>query len=210
MVSQPIHFQNREQARDCLQGELIDAILQSETNDCYPWNPADPEAEAYFSEIEQEFLFSSLYEDEELAQASQSFFAQLHHCWASQETTTEEAVRVSLTQQFAHRVPQAWLEAIATSAQQVFSRQLSLAEQLVSCIQPLLSNWAEEDLLVFARPLAYTMRGSQDVTDLEAQGIVRPVEWAELSPVEQVRLSMAIANAALKEIQNSTSDDDAL
>jgi len=113
---------------------------------------------------------------------------------------------VSLSQRFAAFMPEAWLEAIANTARQVFPSNLSFADQLVMCVKPLLPDWAEEDLLVFARPWAYAMRGTSEPADQVTPRGVRPVEWRELSQMEQVRLSLAVAHSALIELKNSPGD----
>jgi hypothetical protein len=101
------------------------------------------------------------------------------------------------------------LEAIASKAQQIFSTNLSLADQLVLCVKPLLPNWADEDLLVLARPLAYAMRGASDSNGESIPGVPRPVEWTELTQMEQVRMSLAVAHSALVQLNNSTGDPEA-
>ena len=207
MSSQPMQYKNCEDALSSVQGELLEALLQSE-DDFYPWNPAEPEAEAYFAELERGFLLDQWQEVEEITQASQALFNQLHQCWSSSELVAEENLRQSLSERFAALMPQAWLEAIAHKAQQLFSTNLSLAEQLVQCVRPLLPNWAEDDLLVFARPLAYAMRGQSESATEAQPGVVRSVEWTELSPMEQARLSLAVAHSALIQLQNSTGNSE--
>jgi hypothetical protein len=200
MSSQPIqYYEDREDALSGTQGELLELLLQSE-QDCYPWNPADPEAEAYFAELEREFLLSDWQEEEEIENASQALFDRLHQCWASLDVPETNTLNVSLFQRFATVVPQSWLEAIASRAQQVFSTNLSLADQLVLCVKPLLPTWAEEDLLVLARPLAYAMRGTSEPVEF--------AEWTELSQMERVRLSLAIAHSALAQLKDATDNSE--
>jgi hypothetical protein len=119
----------------------------------------------------------------------------------------EENLRQSLSERFAAFMPEAWLEAIAHKAQQICSTNLSLAEQLVLCVKPLLPNWAEDDLLVFARPLAYAMRGKSD-SATETHRVASPIEWTELSSMEQARLSLTVAHSALLQLQNSSDDSE--
>ncbi|HEY9612047.1 hypothetical protein [Allocoleopsis sp.] len=203
MSGQPMQYKNCEDALNSIQGELLEALLHSE-EDFYPWNPAEPEAEAYFAELEREFLLEQWQEVEEITQASQTLFNQLHQCWSSSNLVVEEKLRQSLSDRFATLMPEAWLEAIAHKAQQIFSTNMSLAEQLVLCVKPLLPNWAEDDLLVFARPLAYAMRGKAESGAETPSGVARSVEWTELSPMEQARLSLTVAHSALLQLQNSS------
>lgn len=206
MSGQPMQYTNCEDALNSVQGELLEALLQAE-EDFYPWNPAEPEAEAYFAELERGFLLEQWQEVEEITQASQALFNQLHQCWSSPEWVVEENLRQSLSERFAAFMPEAWLEAIAHKAQQIFSTNLSLAEQLVLCVKPLLPNWAEDDLLVFARPLAYAMRGKSE-SATETHRVAPPIEWTELSPMEQARLSLTVAHSALLQLQNSSDDSE--
>ncbi len=203
MPRQPMSYKNCEDAVSSVQGELLEALLQSE-DDFYPWNPAEPEAEAYFVERERGFILDQWMEPEEIAQSSQALFNQLHQCWNSPESATDKELHQSLSERFAAFVPEAWLGAIVHKAQELVSSNLSLAEQLVLCVKPLLSNWAEDDLLVLARPLAYAMRGKSESASETYPGFVRKADWQELSSMEQARLSLAIAHSALIQLQNST------
>ncbi len=202
MSSQPMQYKNREDALSSIQGELLEALLQPE-EDFYPWNPAEPEAEAYFAELEREFVLDHWQEAEEITQASQALFNHLHQCWNSLEVVAEDRLSSSLSERFAALMPEAWIEAIADKAHQIFQANLSLADQLVLCVKPLLPNWAEDDLLVLARPLAFAMRSTCESSAENIPGGVRPVNWTELSPIEQVRLSLAVAHSALIQLNDS-------
>jgi hypothetical protein len=194
-----------EDVLSSVQGELLEALLHSE-EEFYPWNPADPQAEAYFAQLESEFILAQWQEPEEIAQASQALFNQLHQCWTP-HLLAEQQLQQTLTERFAHFVPEAWLEAIAYKAQQVVSTNLSFAEQLVQCVKPLLPNWAEDDLFVLARPLAYAMRATDSVAQADSI-LTRSVEWTELSSMEQVRLSLAIAHSALMQLERSSENSE--
>ncbi|MEW6495939.1 MAG: hypothetical protein AB1589_25975 [Cyanobacteriota bacterium] len=200
MSSQPMQYKNREDAVSSVQGELLEALLQPEA-DFYPWNPNEPEAEAYFAEIEREFLLDQWLEQEEITQASHSLFNHFHQLWNSPREVEEARLSESLSKQFS-LMPQAWIEAIAYKAQQVFQTNISLADQLVQCVKPLLPNWAEDDLFVLARPLAYAMRSTCE-SGKELPNGIRPEDWMELSSMEQVRLSLAVAHSALVQLQHS-------
>ena len=54
--------------------------------------------------------------------------------------------------------------------------------------------WAEDDLRVFARPLAYAMRG-------EVASEPSSNDWAALSEIEQAKLTLAIAKYAMEHVQ---------
>jgi hypothetical protein len=156
----------------------------------YPWNCA--ESEEFFNELDQDFSWN--LSDEEISAKSKSFFAQVDQLFSASSLET------SLAQKFA-AVPQAWLNAIAQQAQQVAAGSASLADQLIQCVQEVLPQWAEDDLQILARPLAYAMRG--DDTDMVDSTVskIRPVSWEELSETEQAKLSLAIACYALSKLE---------
>ncbi|HCF26280.1 MAG TPA: hypothetical protein DEV81_03430, partial [Cyanobacteria bacterium UBA11049] len=62
-------------------------------------------------------------------------------------------------------------------------------------------NWAEDDLLILARPFAVAMR-SPDTATVESQlSHVSCQNWANVSEIEQARASLAIARYALAQVQ---------
>lgn len=188
--------------------ELLAALLEPD-DALYPWDTTDPESEAYFIEREREWRDSGWLEED--MSSSQTFFSTLDALWStvapSQDSnnvsgiTNESAIRASL-QQFAVRVPQDWIEAIAHRAQQAFSSQKALAQQLVDCVQELVPNWTEEDLLTLARPFAYAMRGTDtEAVDIVLEEVQQRTSWTELTEIEQARTSLALARYALSQIQ---------
>ena len=164
----------------------------------YVWDPATPEAEPFFAALEQALPLDD-WNAAEVATRSDVFFAQVNQLWST--ATLQE----TLTQRFATRVPQQLLTAIATRAQQALSRSVSLADQLVQCVQEALPHLAEDDLHVLARPLAYAMRGNDSPIESTLER-VRSVEWDALSDVEQARLSLAIARYALAELETKSEE----
>jgi hypothetical protein len=153
----------------------------------YPWNPAEPEAEGFFNELEQEFSFDDLWQPEELTQRSQAFFSRLDELW------NEVSLEKTLARQFAASIPQDILAKIAQKAQQVISSSTSLRDQLVQCAQEICLNLAVEDLQTLARPYAFEMRSfDRD----EVQG-----NWQDLSEFQQARMAMSIARYAIHELQ---------
>ncbi|MCU0534441.1 MAG: hypothetical protein MUD14_11175, partial [Hydrococcus sp. Prado102] len=158
---------------------------------CYPWNPADPETEVYFEQLEQKFSAIDSFDAEELDSQSERFFTCLHQCWDNIETNR---VKYNVIQRFGHFVPCDWIDAIAEQATCTISNNLSAIDRLVACVKPLLSNWDSEDLLVFARPLAYTMRGESSV---------KVAPWDELSEIEKARLTLKIAREVLIELEEA-------
>lgn len=168
--------------------ELLATIVQTDV--AYPWNPAQLESESYLTALEQEFAISDSFSDSDIAQKSQVLFAQLEQVWLT------TALQKSLREKFA-RVPQDFLARIAQSVQNATVKYQSLADQMVECVLDILPQWAEEDLQVLARPLAYAMR---EVDSEGAQLVMatrRP--WAQLSEIEQARVSLAVARYAISQ-----------
>lgn len=160
----------------------------------YPWNPADSNSEAFFNELEQQSVFGEL-SDADFADRADSFFSHLDSLFAA------PTLQASLAHKFA-TVPQAFLNAIAAQAQKMASSSATLADQLVQCVQEVLPQWAEDDLLVLARPLAYAMRGDDsNAVDATVNG-VRSKDWEKLSETEQAKLTLAIARYALSQVEN--------
>ena len=198
MSNKNISSKLTEDAFSQMQAELLSLILQPEDTN-YPLNPADLSSEAFFTALEQQFELEE-WSDEEISVRSQALFTSLDSCW-EQASATTDTLTASLLDKFGGRVPQDWLQAIAQKAQAVISSNLSIAEKLVQCVQQQLPNWGEEDLIVFSRPLAYAMRGENNPVESTLSAIPE-IEWSELSDMEQVRLSMAIARYALDSIKN--------
>jgi hypothetical protein len=169
--------------------EFLEVLLDEET--CYPWNPADPENEAYFEQLEQNFSPLDCLAPEELNDRSERFFASLHQCWDNLET---DRVKYNVIQRFGHLVPCDWIDAIAQQATCIISNNLSTLDRLVTCVKPLLSDWDTEDLQVFARPLANAMRGESSV---------KAAPWDELSRIEKARLTLKIAQEVLVELEEA-------
>ncbi|MBW4494987.1 MAG: hypothetical protein KME26_18270 [Oscillatoria princeps RMCB-10] len=186
--------------------ELLETLLLADQ--AYPWNPAEPESEAFFAALEEEFALEDWPADELAAQA-QAFYTQLEGLWPAAAPAEESlagraiaSLQASLRRQFAARLPEEWLDAIALSAAQLLPASLSLGEKLVRCARALLPQWAEEDLQVLARPLAYAMRGNEAAAIESALAGVRHLPPAELSEIEQARLILAVARYALTELQS--------
>lgn len=164
-------------------------VLFAEKNP-YPWNPTQPESEAYLAELETEFELSNCLTDTEVNQRSEAFFTQVEQLYTA--TTLQQ----TLLQRFADQMPRDLLNRLTQTAlkvgQQMSDCSVSLADQLVECVQDILPQWQAEDLYVLARPFAYSMLG--------AETEVRDTDWAELSEVEQARMSLAVARYALSEL----------
>jgi SpoVK/Ycf46/Vps4 family AAA+-type ATPase len=172
--------------------ELLRQILQEKES--YLWNPASLNAASYFADLEQEVLNAG-WTTEELTEQGQIFASHLEQVWATVPATSSLAAE--LFQRLSVQVPQALLDSIVQKAQQVISANLTLADQLVQCVQDSLPGWDSDDLQVLARPFAYAMRGAESESLESVLKSVRNAEWDDLSSIEQARLSLAVARYAL-------------
>ncbi len=197
MPEQPINQNHSLKASRRVQIEFVEFLLQEEA--LYPWQLNTLEGEEFLRESEQQISFLEDLEPETLAAASQTFLAQMQQCWLSQEP---KSLLQSLSERFGNLVPSNWLEEIVKQAQQVSSTSMSLEEQLIALVEPLLNGWEQEDLQVFARPWVYATRKGE-ATDIESMLQVNEQDdWQNLSPIKQARYSMAIAHYALSQLQN--------
>ncbi|MGJ3249929.1 MAG: hypothetical protein ACFE0J_02185 [Elainellaceae cyanobacterium] len=184
--------------------ELVKLIFNVDSS--YPWEPSQVEADAYFEELEQSV--ASDWPTEDIASRSQRFFAQLDQIWDTASSPEQvQELHTELVSRFGTRVPQPVLLSIAEQAQRVLTANLSLAEQLVRCVNDLLPNWGDDDLQVLARPLAFSMRGSNTDQLEAALRSVRYAAWTDLSGVEQARLSLAIARYAIAQLPARNSSE---
>ncbi len=186
--------------------ELLEALMAHDG--AYPWDPTDPEAEAYFIEQEQKNPLLQDWSEEEISTQAQTFFSQVEQIWEEIAPASHPAIdtdvkslQATLQQRFEKCIPQNWIQAIARKASEVFTTQKSIADQLVQCVQELLPNWAEDDLLVLARPLAYTMRNPDPAVLESVLSNICSQEWIALSEIEQVRAGLSIARYALAQLQ---------
>lgn len=194
--------------------ELLQVIFEMEEMEAeeaisYPYRPSDPEADSYFEALEQEVLATG-WSMEDLTQQGRILSDRVEQLWSAFPTAIDDELTVELTvestvadvlsttlfQRFATRAPRQLLQGIAQKARQVAAQELSLAEQLVLCVQDCLPNWGAEDLQVFARPLAFAMRSPETEVESALQSI-RSANWTDLSEIEQARLSLVIARYAI-------------
>ncbi|MGB5595758.1 MAG: hypothetical protein WBM62_17220 [Crocosphaera sp.] len=174
-----------------LKEELLELLLNGEES--YPWDVTTPEAEEYFNALEAEFsVFDGLDETEITAQAD-SFFTHLNQTW---ESVDNNKLTNPLLEKFSQMVPRTWLETIIKQAEKLANDNLSQLNQLVECVKPLWKDWTEEDLRVFARPLAYAMRGENQV---------KQENWENLSEIDQIRFTMFIAKEILSDTNSQQS-----
>ena len=178
--------------------ELLYSILDQEGS--YPWNPSAPDTDAYFTDLEADWSALNL-SAEELTTGWQTFSAQLEQLWS--DASPSPSLQTVLAQKFSGRMPQSMLQEIAHRAQQIISAGRPLADQLIHCVEDIMSDWDETDLQVMARPFALAMRDGQGEILNVTLSSLENREWTELSDIEQLRLSLAIARYAIAELNES-------
>ena len=177
-------------AEDRAQQEMLQAILSPQRP--YPWSPA--EAIDYVTEA-ADAGHGLDFSDEEATLGWQALSAQLDTLWGK----SSPSIQVALAQRFARRLSQEVIEQITVTAAQVVTTGRPLAEQLVACVRDTLTGWDDTDLQVMARPLAHAMRGQEEILEATIDS-VRDINWAELSPMEQARISLAAARWAIDHV----------
>ncbi|WP_013320799.1 hypothetical protein [Gloeothece verrucosa] len=190
MNKQPTYSKS-EDALVTVRSELLSSILEEEF--AYSWNQDALSADLYVTELEDDFALCDCLDDEELTSGADQLFSNLHQCWSQAD---HSVVKLTLWERFGQVVPSHQLDKIMDYAQNIASLNLSPLEQLIQCVKPLLSHWSEDDLQIFARPLVYAMRGTTEL---------RQAPWDELSEIDQVRLTMKIAQEAIVQFQKQNS-----
>lgn len=165
--------------------DLLDKLLLDNEN--YPWSVET--SEDYYEGLDPAFGLEEYLKSPKAEQKSSDFFNQIKQLYPPNPLGK---VNQTLSEQFGELVPANWLEAIAQQAQNNFQETSLELEKLLNCVQPLFSHWFREDLQVFARPIAYAMRGTQTLPQKN---------WTELTESEQIRLTLAIAKVALETYQ---------
>lgn len=185
------------------QSELLQAVL---AEDAYPWaGRATRRGTGNENGLDEEVPILAAAQaleitEKDAAQGWQKLSAQLGAMWAAHDLQAS-----ALQQKFANRLPSTVIAHIAEKAQQVTrlaqGARANMTDQMIACVQDLLTHMAEDDLRVMARPMALAMRGSSSDAFVEATiQSVRQAEWAALSPIEQSRLSLAAARYAISQI----------
>ncbi len=164
----------------------VQALDSAKAKIPYPLDPAI--ADDWFGELSVNLLDE--LSDTEVLDRSDRFFSGLGQLWADDLATV--LMRKFVT------VPQNVLKAIALKAEKMSTASGELADQLINCVQDALPTWAEDDLRVFARPLAYAMRGEEEKVEPSSK------DWAGLSEIEQAKLTLAIAKYAIDHTQTQS------
>jgi hypothetical protein len=188
--------------------EFMEALLEPE-DAAYPWNLADESSEAYFHNLELQFGWQDFSDAERIS--ADNFYQNLDTMWDQvavlENNSSKNTVNYlqEVLQNAFSVIPGGLLTAISQKAAEVSMLEQSASEKLVECIQALLPSWEVDDLLVLARPFAYAMRSSEPYT---LTSVIRDFEdrdWANLSEIEQAKITLAIADYALQHLSKSDS-----
>jgi hypothetical protein len=180
------HLSLSEQITD----DLLAILIEAEST--YPWDLTDIENGNCLDNLENSFSLFNGCESAEIEERSHSFFTNLHQQWP----TSPVSVRSSILDKFASLLPAEYLNRLVENAENLVNSQLDGLDRLVACLSDLFPQWSTEDLQVFARPYAYTMRNGHSETTIEADN------WQNLSEIEQIRLSAAIANQIFRDLSS--------
>jgi hypothetical protein len=180
---------------------LLDAdpVQHADALQAYPWNPASPQSDAYFNQLEQEAIALGWFDDltPHVAALSQT----VEQLWTATSASASLTDRVQ--QLLAVNMPQHLVANIVRTAQQVVSSGNTMEQQLIQSVKDCFPAIADEDWPVFARRYAYAMRDvSSESSNLESMlSDVAAQDWAELSEMEQVKLGLAIARYSIVQQQ---------
>ncbi|BAZ90608.1 hypothetical protein NIES932_21100 [Raphidiopsis curvata NIES-932] len=186
--------------------ELLTAILEPE-DETYPWNLASDQADAYFQK-----LAAPLHSDplliESIDQQGENFYNSLDQIWTqvyNSKADRDERPRTTLNDIFGTFVPSHYLDQIMEAAKKtIHDMEHSTSEKIVGCVQSLLPNWDMEDLLVLARPIAYSMRSGQQEKSLHN---LPNRNWTELSEIERAKICLVVADYALKAVSTQAAEN---
>ena len=209
MINKTNELDNFQVLTTTVELDLLAALLQPE-DETYPWDLADQESESYFDQLEALFEYDDLLA-EDLTRRSQDFYHQLDKIWdqvyyskTDRDEQPSKCIKAALNNAFSRSVPSGWLNAIAEKASEIMNNvEQTTSEKLVECVQTLLPNLLIEDLFVLARRFEPSMRSNdQDKLGIII-GNIESRDWSDLSEIERAKVSLAIADYALKVIDNS-------
>ncbi|MEL7329364.1 MAG: hypothetical protein AAGJ69_05925 [Cyanobacteria bacterium J06559_1] len=192
-------------ATSSAQAELLQTVLASEQ---YPWLPNTNRSTDGADPLEAAGLTMEI-SDEDARQGWNALSAQLTQMWgesAPQSTLASAPLQAALMEKFSGRLPATIIEQIGTKAKQLASdgqaSGQTILDQMVMCVEDVMGTMAAADLQVFGRPMALAMRSTSSDEILEATiQSIRSVEWEALSPIEQAKLSLAVARYAISEAE---------
>ncbi|MFM6056929.1 MAG: hypothetical protein ACKPBT_01660 [Microcystis aeruginosa] len=173
-----------------INAELLAILIEEE--DTYPWDVTAVESHDPLDVTETPFSLCEGLEATAIEAQAHRFFSSLHQKFP----TVSISSRPNIFDKFASLLPAEHLNRLVESAENLVNSQLDNFDRLVVCLSELFPQWSPEDLQVFARPYAYTMRNGQSETTIDTE------DWQSLSEIEQIRRSAAIASQILRHLSS--------
>ena len=170
--------------------ELLAILIEEE--DTYAWDVTAVENHDPLDVTETPFSLCAGLEATALEAQAHRFFSSLHQKFP----TVSLSSRSNIFDKFASLLPAEHLNRLVESAENLVNSQLDNFDRLVVCLSELFPQWSPEDLQVFARPYAYTMRNGQSKTTIDTE------DWQSLSEIEQIRRSAAIASQIFRHLSS--------
>jgi hypothetical protein len=170
--------------------ELLAILIEEE--DTYPWDVTAVESYDPLDVTETPFSLCEGLEATVLEGQAHGFFNSLHQKFPTVSVSSWS----NIFDKFASLLPAEHLNRLIESAENLVNSQLDDFERLVVCLSELFPQWSPEDLQVFARPYAYTMRNGQSETNIQTKN------WQNLSEIEQIRRSAAIASQIFRDLSS--------
>ena len=170
--------------------ELLAILIEEE--DTYAWDVTAVENHDPLDVTETPFSLCAGLEATALEAQAHRFFSSLHQKFP----TVSVSPQSNIFDQFASLLPAEHLNRLVESAENLVNSQLDNLDRLVVCLSELFPQWSPEDLQVFARPYAYTMRSGQSETNIDTEN------WQNLSEIEQIRRSAAIASQIFRDLSS--------
>ena len=173
-----------------INAELLAILIEEEVT--YPWDVTAVEGNDPLDVTETPFSLCEGLEATAIEAQAHRFFSSLHQKFP----TVSVSSRSNIFDKFASLLPAEHLNRLVESAENLVNSQLDNLDRLVVCLSDLFPQWSPEDLQVFARPYAYTMRSGQSDTNIYTE------YWQNLSEIEQTRLSAAIASQIFRDLSS--------
>ncbi|MFM8308069.1 MAG: hypothetical protein ACKN87_13735 [Microcystis aeruginosa] len=170
--------------------ELLAILIEEE--DTYPWDVTAVESHDPLDVTETPFSLCEGLEATAIAAQAHRFFDSLHQKFP----TVSVSPQSNICDKLASLRPDEYLNRLVESAENLVNSQLDNFDRLVVCLSELFPQWSPEDLQVFARPYAYTMRNGQSETTMDTE------DWQSLSEIEQIRRSAAIASQIFRDLSS--------
>ena len=173
-----------------INAELLAILIEEEVT--YPWDVTAVEGNDPLDVTETPFSLCEGLEATAIEAQAHRFFSSLHQKFP----TVSVSSRSNIFDKFASLLPAEHLNSLVESAENLVNSQLDNFDRLVVCLGELFPQWSPEDLQVFARPYAYTMRNGQSKTTIDTE------DWQSLSEIEQIRRSAAIASQIFRDLSS--------